>query len=43
MEIVDNGKSLLSVFQEISASIKKVILAGRLGTRLSFYGVQTLS
>ena len=31
--------SLISVFQEFSASInKKFILAGRLGTRLSFYG-----
>ena len=36
--IVGNG--LISVFQEFFASIKKMlILAGRLGTRLSFYGV----
>ena len=43
-----NGKSLTSVFTEITASIfteftasinKSFILAGRLGTRLSFYEV----
>ena len=34
------GKILVSVFEEISASINKtVILAGRLHTRLSFYDV----
>ena len=39
-EIAHNGKSLISVFQEFSASINKTfILAGRLGTRLSFYEV----
>ena len=33
-------KSLISVFQKISASINKIfILAGRLGTRLSSYEV----
>ena len=37
-------KSLVSVFQEISASINKIfILAGRLGTRLSFNEIFTLS
>ena len=35
-----NGKTLVSAFQEFSASINKTfILAGRLGDRLSFYGV----
>ena len=39
-EIVHKRKSLVSVFQEFSASINKTfILAGRLGTRLSFYEV----
>ena len=38
------GKSLISVFEEYFASFNKIfILAGRLGTRLSFYGIQTLS
>ena len=33
-------KSLITVFLEIFASINKMlILAGRLGTKLSFYGV----
>ena len=33
-------KSLISIFQEFSSSINKTfILAGRLGTRLSFYEV----
>ena len=33
-----NGKSLISVFQEFSASINKTfILTGRQGTRLSSY------
>ena len=37
-------KSLISVFQKISASINKIfILAGRLGTRLSSYEVSKLS
>ena len=37
-------ESLISVFQEFLVSINKMfILAGRLGTRLSFYGVYTLS
>ena len=37
-EIAHNGKSLISIFQEFSSSINKTfILAGRLGTRLSFY------
>ena len=32
------GKSLISVFQESFASINKIfILAGTLGTKLSFY------
>ena len=39
-EISHNGKSLVSVFQEFSASINKTfILVGRLGTKLSFYEV----
>ena len=39
-QIVHNVKSLISVFQEFSTSINKTfILAGRLGTRLSFYEV----
>ena len=43
-EIAHNGKSLISVFQELSANINKnLILAGRLRTRLSFYEVQTIS
>ena len=34
------GKSLISVFEGVFARIKKIlILAGRLGTGLSFYGV----
>ena len=38
-----NRKSLISIFQEFSSSINKTfILAGRLGTGLSFYGVQTV-
>ena len=33
-------EKLISVFQEFFASITKIfILAGELGTRLSFYGV----
>ena len=37
-EIVHIGKSLISVFQKLSAGINKTfILAERLGTRLSFY------
>ena len=39
-EIVHYGKSLISVFQQFFTIIDKIfILAGRLGTRLSFYGV----
>ena len=39
-EIVHSGKSLISIFQEISSSISKAfILAGGFGTGLSFYGV----
>ena len=39
-EIAHYGKNLISVFQELFASIDKIfILAGRLGTRLSFYEV----
>ena len=42
--IARKEKSLISVFQEFSANIKETfILAGRLGIRLSFYEVQTLS
>ena len=38
-EIEHYGKGLISIFEEFFASIKKIsILAGRLGTRLSFYG-----
>ena len=33
------GKRLIAVFQEFYASIKIFILAGRLVTELSFYGV----
>ena len=33
-----NEKTLISIFQEFSSSINKnFILAGKLGTRLSFY------
>ena len=33
-------KSLISVFQELSASVNKTLkLAGSLGTRISFHGV----
>ena len=39
-EIAHNGKSLISVFQEFSASTDKTfILAVGPGTRLSFYEV----
>ena len=39
-EIAHNGKSLVSVFQEISASINKTFsLAGGMSTRLSFYEI----
>ena len=39
-EIVHSGKNLIFLFQEVSASIDKAfILAGGLGTGLSFYGV----
>ena len=39
-EIAYNGKNSISVFQELSANInKKLILAGSLRTRLSFYEV----
>ena len=39
-EIAHCGKSLFSVFEEFVASIRKIlILAGRLGTRISFYKV----
>ena len=39
-EIAHYGKSLSFVFQEFFARIYKIlILAGRLGTRLSFYEV----
>ena len=39
-EIAHHRKSLISVFQEFSASINETfILAGRLGARLSFYEV----
>ena len=38
--VAHSGKGLISVFREFSASIgKNFILAGRLGTRLSFYEV----
>ena len=38
--IADYGKSLISVFQEVFASLENVfILAGTLGTRLSFYKI----
>ena len=37
-EIAHYGRNLISVFQEFFAGIdKSYILAGRLGTRLSFY------
>ena len=43
-ELAQYGKSLISIFQEFFASINKIfILAGRLGTRLSFYEVCRLS
>ena len=43
-EIAHYQKSLISVFQQFFASINKIfILAERLGTRLSFYEVETLS
>ena len=43
-EIVHNRKSVISVFQEFSSSIKKTfILVGRLDTKVSFYAVWTLS
>ena len=39
-EIAHNRKSLISVFQEFSASgNKNFILAERMGTKLSFYEV----
>ena len=39
-QIAHNGKSLVSVFQDFSASIYKLfILAGRLDTGLAFYEV----
>ena len=39
-EVAHYGKSLISVFEKFFASVKKIlILAWRLGTRLSFYGV----
>ena len=39
-EIAHNGKGLISLFQEFSTSIDKAfILAGGLGTGLSFYAV----
>ena len=39
-EIGHSGKDLITIFQEFSSSIDKAfILAGGLGTRLSFYGV----
>ena len=38
--MVHDGKSLISVFQEFSASIGRAFgLAGGLGAGLSFYGV----
>ena len=44
VKILHHGKSLISVFQEFFASINNIfILAGTLGTRLSFYEVWTLS
>ena len=40
VEIAHSEKSLISVFQDFSATINKAfILAGVLGTGLSFYGV----
>ena len=43
-EIAHNGQSLVSIFQEFSSSINKtVILERTLGTKLSFYGVYTVS
>ena len=43
-KIVHYEESLISAFQEFFASIKKTfILAGGLGTGLSFYGDYTLS
>ena len=37
------GKKIISVFEEVSASINKTfILAGRLNTRLLFYEVYTI-
>ena len=39
-QMAHNGKSLISVFQKLSASINKTfILEGRMGIRLSFYEV----
>ena len=39
-EVAHSGETLISVFQEFSSSIGKAfILAGGLGTGLSFYGV----
>ena len=39
-EIAHNGKSLVSVFAELSANFDKTfILAWRLGTRVSLHGV----
>ena len=43
-EITDCGESLISVFEDVFASIKKIlILAGNLGPTLWFYEVCTLS
>ena len=43
-DIAHYGKSLISVFQQFFTIIGKIfILAGRLGTRLPFYEVYTLS
>ena len=43
-EIAHYEKILISVFQEFVANINKIfILAGRLGTRLTFYEVSRLS
>ena len=43
-EIVPYGKSLISIFQQFSASIKNNFgLGGRLGTTLKFYEVLRFS
>ena len=43
-EIARHGKSLIAIFRDLFASTNKIfILAGGLGTRISFYEVYTLS